>query len=78
MTPEPPDEPTVEVIFREPLTMPGTPEAHRAGCICGFESNMSAAFYAAESPKTPEGMTAVTIKDGCPLHEIVKKPAAGE
>ncbi len=67
---EPPEQWTV--VFRKPYHRPGTPEAQAAGCLCRFESNMEAGFL----PPQPghEDEVIVVIKDGCPLHEIIKKP----
>jgi hypothetical protein len=59
-------------VFRKPLVRPGTPEAEAAGCLCRFETNMEAAFL----PPKPghEDEVIVVIKEGCPLHRIIKKP----
>ena len=66
--------PQVTVIFRQPIVRPGTPEAQEAGCLCRFESNMRAAFLAAESSNVPDDHTFVVIHKHCPLHNIVDKP----
>lgn len=66
-----PDEPEqVIVIFKKPPVRPGTPEAHERGCLCRFESNMEAAFLAAD-----EGMdeTIFVIHKDCPIHKLVTK-----
>jgi hypothetical protein len=62
----------VTVIFRQPIVRPGTPEAQAQGCLCRFESNMEAAFLAAE--RGHEDETIVVIHQDCPLHKIVTKP----
>ena len=75
MSDDAPDErETVTVAFREPFVRPGTPEAQEAGCLCRFETNMAAAFFAAESGGVPGENTIVVIKEGCPLHRIIRKP----
>ena len=63
----------VTVIFREPIVRPGTLEAQAQGCLCRFESNMEAAFLAADL-EGHEGETIVVIHKDCPLHKIVTKP----
>lgn len=70
-----PEPDQVTVIFREPIVRPGTPEAQAAGCLCRFESNMEAAFLAADQGR--EGETIVVIHQDCPLHKIVTKPPDG-
>lgn len=62
----------VTVIFREPIVRPGTPEAQAHGCLCRFESNMAAAFLAADQDHKDE--TIVVIHKDCPVHKIVSKP----
>lgn len=62
----------VTVIFRQPVVMPGTPEAEAHGCRCRFEVNMEAAFLAKERGHKDE--TIVVIAKDCPLHQIVDKP----
>ena len=62
----------VTVIFRQPIVRPGTPEARAQGCLCRFESNLEAAFLAAE--RGHEDETIVVIHHDCPLHKIVTKP----
>lgn len=56
------------VRFRTPYCRPGTPEAHRHGCLCSFESNINASLLAAE--REP-GMAYLVIHKDCPLHEII-------
>lgn len=63
--------PTVTVVFRQPHCRPGSPEAHRHGCLCGFESNLRASLYAAE--RDPD-MAYVVINKDCPLHQIISGP----
>jgi len=65
--------PQVTIVFREPYIRPGTPEAERAGCLCRFESNMAAAFVAAERDHE-DGTTFVVIHKDCPLHKIISEP----
>ena len=62
----------VRIVFREPYVRPGTPEAERAGCLCRFESNMAAAFVAAEQGH--EHGTIVVIHEDCPLHQVISGP----
>jgi hypothetical protein len=64
----------VTVVFRQPIVRPGTPEAQEAGCLCRFESNMRAAFLAAESDEVPDDQMLVVIHKDCSLHEIISKP----
>ena len=62
----------VTVVFRKSAVRPGTPEAYAQGCLCRFESNMSAAFLASERGRKDEVF--VVIHEDCPLHKIVRKP----
>lgn len=67
------DEPQqVTVVFRKPVVPPGTPEAQARGCLCGFESNMTAGFLTAEHGY--EDQVLVVIHKDCPLHKIISKP----
>jgi hypothetical protein len=66
-----PEQQPVFVKFRQPLCRPGTPEAHRHGCLCSLESNMRASIVAAE--RDPD-MAYVVIHKDCPLHEIIPGP----
>lgn len=69
VTPKP--EPgTTTIVFKEPYCRPGTPEAHRHGCQCRFESNLAASMIA---PKE-EGMEYVVVHKDCPLHVIIDGP----
>ena len=61
----------VTIKFKPPITRPGTPEAHRHGCLCRFESNLQAAFLSA---KRPDEDVLVVIHDDCPIHQIVRAP----
>lgn len=65
------DENRVTIAFTEPYCRPGTPEAHRHGCLCGFESNLRASIVAAE--RNPDTAIVVIHKD-CPLHKIIQDP----
>lgn len=56
----------------KPIVRPCTPEAQAQGCLCRFESNLEAAFLAAE--RGHEDETIVVIYQDCPLHKIVTKP----
>lgn len=62
----------VLVVFRTPVVQPGTPEAGARGCLCRFESNMEAGFLTADLGIKDEVI--VVIHEGCPLHEIIRKP----
>jgi predicted methyltransferase len=68
------DRPEVLIVFREPVVRPGTPEAQAQGCLCRFETNMAAAFLAAERGDLNEGRTIVVIHEDCPLHQIIRDP----
>lgn len=59
------------VVFKQPYCRPGSPEAHRHGCTCRFESNLHASIVAAEKDSD---MTYVVINEGCPLHQIIDGP----
>lgn len=61
----------VTIRFKPPITHPGTPEAHRHGCLCRFESNLEAAFLSAERG---DEEVMVVIHDDCPIHEITPAP----
>jgi hypothetical protein len=61
----------VTLFFREPFVRPGSPEAQAQGCLCRFESNMNAAFLAAERGYED---TIVVIHKDCPLHKVINKP----
>lgn len=63
--------PTVTIVFKRPHCRPGSPEAHRHGCTCGFESNLRASVFAAE--RDPD-MAYVVINKDCPLHQIIDDP----
>lgn len=67
--------PNVTVVFKEPYCRPGSPEAHRHGCLCGFETNLRASLVAAE--RNPDTVLVVIHKD-CPLHEIIRGPVEPE
>ncbi|MDQ3151757.1 MAG: hypothetical protein M3R63_08575 [Actinomycetota bacterium] len=61
----------VTVRFTVPVTQPGTPQAHRHGCLCRFETNIQAGFLSAERA---DGHVIVVIHEDCPMHEIVRAP----
>lgn len=62
----------VTVILRQPIVRPSTPEAQAQACLCRLESNIEAAFLAAE--RGHEDETIVMAHQDFPLHKIVSKP----